>query len=219
MSSLEGPKSFLKNKWSLRLVVGLWTFLLSGSVVALIKYSGKPGAPAEVLKQWPVKTALGPLKEKPILAVFLHPHCPCSRATLNELDRLLPSMFGKVDVRLVFIQPDGRDLEWVHSSLWKKAIALPGVQVLIDPRGSEIDRFGPKVSGHTMFFESTGKLIFSGGLTPSRGHGGDSPGHDFLLGWMDGKRPEPLLSSIFGCGLKEASPSDLTGDRLAVNHE
>lgn len=199
MAFLWNKKNLFKIKWSFPLLIGLWTVMICGNLTSLISHAGKPVAKAQGLNRWPEETQFGKIGDKRVLAVFLHPHCACSLATLKELDRLLPSLIGTMDVRLIFIQPEGRNLEWVRSGLWQKAIALPGVRVLIDPSGSEIDRFGPKVSGHAMLFDEAGRLVVSGGLATALGREAEVP-----------------IAPLSGCGLKDSSVAGHSGDQQSL---
>lgn len=138
-----------------------------------------------------------------MLILFAHPYCPCSKASIAELERLMPRLKDKTDVQVVFVQPPGRSLEWVKNDLWEKAKSIYGVKVISDSGYRETDLFGANTSGQVFFFSKTGQKIYSGGLTPSRGHMGDSVGRDHILEWMDGKNVGRKISSVFGCSLRE----------------
>jgi hypothetical protein len=58
--------------------------------------------------------------------------------------------------------------------LRRSAAAIPGVKVLFDPDRMEARRFGAETSGHNLSFGADGGLLFSGGITASRGHAGES---------------------------------------------
>jgi hypothetical protein len=58
--------------------------------------------------------------------------------------------------------------------------AIPGSRVLLDAGGVEARRFGVTTSGTCLLYSTSGKLLFSGGLTQSRGHVGPNRGRDLL---------------------------------------
>jgi hypothetical protein len=77
------------------------------------------------------------------------------------------------------------------------------VNILRDDNELEAKLFGAETSGHTVFYDQKGRLIFSGGLTPARGHMGDSLGRSAILNWMENStHPQIVESSIFGCALR-----------------
>lgn len=122
-------------------------------------------------------------------------------ASLGELEYLMPLFKDRVDVTVVFVQPKGHTLAWTQDALWEKAVAIPGVRLVVDPDGAEAARFGAQTSGHSFLYNSRGGLVFSGGITPARGHMGSNKGRDFITAWTRGKQGGRQISSVFGCGL------------------
>lgn len=181
----------------------LWAICLTAGLTILSRYSSTPGAGA-VMKgdYWPVTSKIK-RSDRPFLIVFAHPYCPCSDATIAELERLMPSLKDKVDVLVMFVQPKERPLSWVQGPSWKTAQNIPGVKVMNDFDYYETDIFGAKTSGQVIFFNPNGLRIYSGGITPSRGHMGDSPGRDALLSWVEGRTVKRQVASVFGCSLRE----------------
>lgn len=169
----------------------------------LLLYSREQGASGNANDFWPNESKMtrGPY---PILVVFAHPHCPCSAATIGELERLLPYLKEKVDIRIAFIQPHDRGVDWVKGDLWSRASAIPGVEVIIDRDGKEADLFDARTSGHTYLYDAGGKLVFSGGITPSRGHMGDSLGRKTILSWLETGVYPLEKTKVFGCSLRSA---------------
>ena len=186
------------------LIAGLlWIICISAGFTMLYKYSLTPGKGSTMKgHDWPKNSKLTQT-EKPILLIFAHPYCPCSTATIGELERLMPELQNKVQVIVIFVQPEVRSFSWVQSSAWKTAKAIPGVTVMSDFKYVETDLFGAKTSGQVMFFDSEGKKIYSGGITPARGHMGDNVGRDMILAWLSGKSVKREIASVFGCSLKE----------------
>lgn len=197
------------------LATAFWLIALFSGIVFLIHYAGIPGKNAAASQlEWPAGTALNRPKNKPVLLVFAHPRCSCSAATVGELDRLMLFLKDKVDVKVLFIQPEEKSPSWVQGSLWEKARAIPGVEVLADPNGKEIDLFAAKTSGQTLLYDTDGSLIFSGGITAARGHMGDSRGRAFIISWLDGKEKSNLITPVFGCALKKGALFQDSSERL-----
>ena len=74
----------MKAKSAHRTVIGVWALLVVAGFVSLDGYAHGPG-PADVPPPlWP--EGAGPAPTEDTLLVFLHPRCPCSRATVEQLD-------------------------------------------------------------------------------------------------------------------------------------
>ena len=93
------------------------------------------------------------------------------------------------------------------SGLAGGAPAVAGAATVGDPRAAEAGRFGVATSGHALLFDRDGRLLFSGGITPSRGHEGDNFGASAILARLDG-RPAPAESPVFGCPIDAPGPDD-----------
>jgi hypothetical protein len=139
----------------------------------------------------------------PTLVMFLHPHCPCSRASIGELAVLMAHCQGRVVVHLLFLQPAEIDSNWVLTDTWKSAGQIPGVTVHRDDAGREARLFGAETSGETGLYDAKGRLIFHGGITISRGHSGDNAGRDTLEALLMGYPTQPADTPVFGCSLFE----------------
>jgi hypothetical protein len=167
----------------------------------MMSYELTPALPAQAVQRWPDATQFVRNSSRPTLLVFLHPECPCSRATLAELDRLLTPRRDKVGVELVFVRPAGLEAGWERTDLWSTAQRISGAKVTCDPDGVETRRFGARTSGETMLFTATGRLLYDGGITGSRGHEGDNPGRDTLAALIDGGGNSFHHAPVFGCAL------------------
>ena len=140
--------------------------------------------------------------------MFMHPQCPCSRASLGELERLLVRGTDRLNVHVLFLDPGNMEEGWTRSSLWEKAKAIPGVIVSLDPGGREAAHFNAITSGQVLVYDGQGKLAFDGGLTPARGHSGDSAGRAAVLALLDENLQQPVQTSVFGCALCETSEAN-----------
>jgi hypothetical protein len=125
---------------------------------------------------FPRKSAVRLVADKLTLVLFAHPHCPCTRASLHELDDLLAETQNRVSVTVVFTIPEGVPADWEQGDLWNSATSIPGLRVIRDQGGKEAHQFDVVGSGHVLLYAPSGKLLFSGGITASRGHEGDNVG-------------------------------------------
>lgn len=179
----------------------LWLLVVAGGMFALLKYSMTPGLSGGIPKQWPAASQIALNKDKPNLILFAHPHCPCTAATLGELEILMSDHPGKLSAQVWFIKPEGVSEDWEKTALWRKTSAIPGVSVHRDDKSSEAKRFGAETSGLTLVYAPDGHLLFQGGITLSRGHAGDNPGRDAITLMLDQKQPIETHTPVYGCPL------------------
>ncbi len=188
--------------WLVAVGLGLWTMFV---------YQTTPGAVSALPQTWPAGTALPLDPEKPTLVMFVHPLCPCSRASLHELQVLVTHSGQEFRSIVVFSKPKGFASDWTNTDLWKTAGSTPGVTCFADADGRETNLFHARVSGEAMLYDSGGRLLFHGGLTVSRGHEGDNAGRlaieSLLAGDSSGLRETP----VFGCRLQDRTVRSSSG--------
>ena len=157
-------------------VTAIWICSVVAGTMLLARYSSSPGSAAGPPRSWPVIPGLPRQSSRPSLVMFVHPMCPCSRASINELARLTARCRDRMDLTALFVVPPGCPPDWYKSALWENANAIPGLRVIDDQGGRLASAFGVTTSGHCLVYDAEENLIFSGGITPGRGHEGDSLG-------------------------------------------
>ncbi len=181
--------------WMLLAVFALgWTEKIDATAGA----AAHPPASLPKCLQKPTLAALDPCK--PTLIMLVHPQCPCSRASLTELSRLIALCPNKATVSVLLLRPAGCSEAFAETSLRRQAEAIPGVSALTDDNGDAARRFGAETSGETLLYAPNGRLLFHGGLTGSRGHEGDNAGLSAVTAWLrgaSGSRQAP----VYGCPL------------------
>jgi hypothetical protein len=180
----------------------LWLLAASAGAWGLLKYENTPGTADEAPSQWPSESRVVRQVGRPTLLMFMHPHCPCSRASLGELNRLLARCEGTIATRVLFVQPKGVADDWTETTLRKSAETIPGVDVQLDPEGKEARRFGAESSGYVVLYNTQGQLLFSGGITAARGHAGDNAGENTIIALLNGQKTNLKHTSVFGCSLQ-----------------
>jgi hypothetical protein len=193
--------------------VMIWTIALVVGGIKLIDYAGRPGLASAAPAVWPGDATEQQPQLRGRLLVFLHPHCPCSRATLANLERTLAHCEGRLDTTLWFVIPREASESWSDTTLRASASHIVDAAVRLDVKGVEAKRFGALTSGHAMLYDPDGRLIFSGGLTPSRGHEGPSNGAASILAWAQRKTLGPAVTPVYGCPLfdQEATSGSCDG--------
>src|SRR5271170_6044671 len=88
-------------------VVALWLATVICGMAMLWNYAMAPGDPGMAPRAWPTTTRIARNPSRLTLVMALHPHCPCSRASVGELARLMTGATGKLDAYVLFVQPAG----------------------------------------------------------------------------------------------------------------
>lgn len=181
--------------------VSAWLAAVGLGFAGLAMHEARSGREARAGETWPSDSALPRSQGKSTLLVFLHPHCPCSQATVGELAALLADCPSEAQVCVVFYRPAGFAEGWERSSLWSQAEALRGVQLVCDADEVERERFGVFTSGQVLLYDSDGRLRYQGGLTRGRGVTGNSRGRDTLAATLLGHTTALSQAPVFGCPL------------------
>jgi hypothetical protein len=188
-------------------VAGAWGLAVAVGMSFLAAYMARPGDPGAPPGRWPAGGALRLDGRRPTLLIFVHPRCPCSRASLAELAQVLDRCGGRVAARAVMFRPRGARTDWLPSDIAAALADQAGLRVEPDPGGEEARRFGVVTSGHVLLYDRRGDLIFSGGITPGRGEQGDNLGRAALLGEIMGGDGGQPASPVFGCSLATPLPA------------
>jgi hypothetical protein len=206
--------------WAAGVAVGVWQ---------LRSYADTAGAPARPGHQLPdgVGVARGP--GLPALVLLIHPRCPCSRATVGELARLMADCHGRLSATVLMVRPDGAPDDWAKTGLWRDAAAIPGVTVVADGGGRASRGFGAATSGQALLYAADRRLLFAGGITEARGHSGDNAGRStvtsLVLGGARGARgtgaatTRPAATPVYGCPLFDDASACLDNNMVSGNDE
>lgn len=182
----------------------VWLAVVGVSTALMVRYSNTPGSARFAPPTWPMQSQIPLEPNRPTLIMFAHPHCPCTRASLSELARLLTQVPDRLNTYVVFLKPEGTPADWDKTDLWRTASSIPGVVVISDKMGAEACRFHAETSGQTLLYNQTGALLFQGGITLARGHEGDNSGRTALQDLLLKGHADQTNTTVFGCGLFEA---------------
>jgi len=192
----------LQHRRFLPVVAGaLWAMAVASGMTMLWAYSEAPGAAATPPAVWPRDSRVRPTAERATLIMLAHPHCPCTRASIEELDRLMAQAGDRLAVDVLFVAPPDASGGWEATDLRRSAAAIPGVTVLDDVDGVEARRFGALTSGQVLVYDAAGRLRFSGGITAARGHAGDNAGRSAIVALLDGAASASVETPVFGCSI------------------
>lgn len=181
--------------------VAVWLLLSVGGYWWVLADSNVPGESQIEPRVWPQHSALTADPARANLVLLLHPRCPCSRASLDELAEIMRECPNAVAVHILFVKPPQMADGWEMTDLWNHAIAIPGVRVSSDADGIEARRFRAVTSGQVVLFDRQGRLKFNGGITLARGHRGNNVGRQTVIDWLTRGTAERSDACVFGCSL------------------
>jgi hypothetical protein len=125
----------------------------------------------------------------------------------------------RVTAYVLFLKPPGFPDYWEETDLWRSAAAIPGVKVLRDDAGAEARRFRAATSGQTLLYDADGRLLFSGGITASRGHAGDNAGRSVIVALLTEGQGGQTETPVFGCPLRSAESECPAGQLSHATYE
>jgi hypothetical protein len=129
------------------------------------------------------------------LILFLHSHCPCSVASLEQLAALRSA----APAAKVYVVASGAGAANRQAPNLEFASSIPGVQMWLDNSGEETARFGCHTSGDVLIFNPQGQLKFSGGITAARGDRSQNLAFESALCALRERGSTFVCAPVFGC--------------------
>lgn len=174
--------------------VAVWVGLVGFGLRELHAYSTTAGSTAATPETWPAESAL--MRGRGFTVVmFVHPECPCSRASLAELAEIARAAPVPPEIFVAIADDHAGGLAW------ELAGEVTGAKRVLDRDGREAARFGARTSGHVVVYDPRGNLRFAGGITGSRGHAGDNVGRRSVLEVLATGTTDHGAHDVFGCAL------------------
>lgn len=187
----------------LSLLLSLW---VGGAILGLDRQARFDTSPCPTAENPPViwpKNELAPQAGQSTLVMLAVAGCPCTRASIEELDALLSRQRGRLRAHVLL----GPGEQEASASTLACCQAIPGVQTHPDPQGRLARQFGMLSSGQVLIYNPSGRLIYAGGLTGQRGHVGEN---DALVSAREALEEETCgglrTGNVYGCPIKGARP-------------
>jgi hypothetical protein len=135
------------------------------------------------------------------VVIGLHPHCPCSRATVAELLKIYSHVPEKTKITALVFKPK------TEADSWIECVSLSTLQkmnatIVVDTDGERATSLGLNTSGQIQIYSPQGKLLYNGGITGARGHAGDNIGEGKALALLRGEIKFAESAPTFGCSIK-----------------
>jgi len=176
---------------------------VAGSMI-VIDHSARPGEQGNAPSTWPGHSQLHLSSQQSTVLLFAHPHCPCTRSSLSELAAAAQQLPSPPTIYVVIADIDRHSQTPLEKTLsWQTARNYACFHLVRDMDAIECRRFGANTSGEVRVYSSSGRLVFSGGLTAARNHEGTNRSREAFTAIV--ASPElhansPVTNTpVFGC--------------------
>lgn len=188
-----------------------WIAILGAGFVLMNKYASGQGA-----VNAPQKAEFDSISvshDSHTLVMAVHPRCPCTRASLSELQRLEADLKGQLIIHLLVYTPtQGSDPAWARDAFDTLRRFGFSDRAEIDYNGSKANQLGCLTSGSVVLFSPDGEPKFWGGITSSRGHEGPNRGVDAVRSIVAEGLQGSSSTPVFGCPITGDPTSACTGE-------
>ncbi len=182
------------------IVIPVWIGLVVVAQYLLASYQQAEGSVASPPPA--IKADLSVSAERYTLVMVVHPKCPCTMASVYELERLIARNRDQIHcVVLVYSSDRAEIADRLDEYMEGLRVRLPGAEVVADPEGVRAARLGCYTSGSVVLYDSEGEARLWGGITSGRGHAGDNLGSVAVTEVISGLAAAKQPTSVYGCSL------------------
>lgn len=185
-----------------------WLFVLTIALCAQFRYDSIPSLASLSKKGWPAASKISRSTTENTLVMFLHPHCPCSRASLHQVTTLKTNN-RSLNCVFLFYTPSSFEKGWEKTDIWRTASEIPGAHLVSDRDGVEAKNFGALTSGQTYIFDKQGSLRYEGGLTEGRGHEGGCRNLEAAMKVLTDGGASTAFGAVYGCPIVDTRNTQL----------
>jgi hypothetical protein len=178
----------------------IWAGTIGAMYHAVRRFETTPGRGAAARTMWPARSRIVPERDRWTLVMLIHPHCSCTRASLQELQRIIEMSGPSLQTYVLVYRPADFQAGWEKTETFEAAKRLQRAHVIVDADGAEAKRFGGFTSGQTFLYDREGALRFSGGITSLRGHAGVNRGSMDVVDIVHA-RAQQGTHPVFGCAI------------------
>ena len=124
MQQKTQPGKSTPGRLALLSAILLWFIAVGAGLSFLWSYENAPGLAAAAPSRWPNDSRIKPAPDRATLVMLIDPQCPCTRASIEELDKLMAHCQGRVNAYVGLMKPHGFADDWVETDLWRHALRI-----------------------------------------------------------------------------------------------
>jgi len=185
----------------------IWAVTVGAMYQAVRRFETTPGRGAAARTMWPARSRIVPGRDRWTLVMLVHPHCSCTPASLQELERIIEMSGTSLQTYVLVYRPADFPAGWEKTETFEAAKRLQRTHVIVDADGAEARLFGGFTSGQTFLYDREGALRFSGGITSLRGHAGVNRGSKDVVDIVHAKAQQGT-HPVFGCAIVTTTESE-----------
>ena len=102
--------------------LALWSAIIGIGEYILLNYEKTPGVLANAPSQWPSGTSIERHPNFMTLLMFVHPHCPCTRASIGELAILMAHCRSRLRADVIFLKPEKFTEDWAKTDIFQMGV-------------------------------------------------------------------------------------------------
>ncbi len=173
----------------------LWVLCLSYGFDRAMRWESTPGASGNA----PTHIDLDRKDSRWLLVMVAHTECPCTKASLANLQRILAQYPNQITCRILFCGPQA----YAHSPAKNISLAesIEGVSLEFISEQQAANQYGAATSGQVYLYSPERKLMYSGGITLGRNAEGDCAGVSAVGSLIETGGGDSSLP-VFGCALQ-----------------
>jgi len=117
------------------------------------------------------------------ILMFAHIYCPCTKASLIEFEKIRRKYNFEPLIIFDYISDDDVNENNLINDLQSNRLFAQKLKIkyIIDDKREIIKKYKITTSGFTVLYDNSYNVIYTGGVTPYRGHIGESDLHRYLL--------------------------------------
>lgn len=135
------------------------------------------------------------------IELFVHPQCPCTRATLKLVDRLHRELLVPPELTIYVASYDQIKSDWSSSPNLRLAQQLDQAVVMEDKEANRAKSLGVKASGTLVVTDGEGNRLFAGGITAGRSCEQLNPSYFSVRNLLNNPATGLSNTVVYGCDL------------------
>ncbi len=200
-------RTFFQKNWLVLCTVS-WLLLLPAAICVQLRYDSLPGIAAVPKTAWPAASKIKYSTITNTLVMVLHPRCPCSRASVQQVASMMNTTNPPKCIFL-FYTPSIFAKGWEKTDIWNQASEIPDSVLISDIDGRETKTSEHPHPDRPTFFDRQGFLRYSGGLTEGRGHQGECRNLEAAIKALNDSHKPTTFGAVYGCPVVDSRKAQL----------
>lgn len=125
--SASQTENIVRRRLLIVFLVTLWLSMVAAGTAFVWSHNQTPGVAAEAPVQWPSASIIPRRANEYTLVMLAHPKCPCTRASIEELSKLMAVTQERLTAYVLLLKPHGFAEDWYRTDLGKTQEVFPAL--------------------------------------------------------------------------------------------